>query len=152
VGFAEVYPNSRNTIPGRVKFSGDLRHPDPETLKQMDAEFRTVAATVAKELRLDLSLSELTFIKPLQFHQPLADRIEEAAVATGKPYRRMFTGAGHDACNIARFLPTAMIFIPCRDGISHNEAEWAEAKHCKTGADVLANTLLAAANGDIEFG
>ena len=63
----------------------------------------------------------------------------------------MFTGAGHEACNIARFLPTAMIFIPCRDGISHNEFEWAEADHCKTGADVLANTLMVAANGQVTY-
>jgi len=151
VGFAEVFPNSRNTIPGRVKFTADLRHPEPEKLAAMDKEFRAKAQGIADEMGLGLSLSEFTFIKPLQFNQPLADIIEQSAIATGKPYRRMFTGAGHDACNIARFLPTAMIFIPCRDGISHNELEWAESEHCKIGADVLANTLMAAANAQITY-
>ncbi|MBT4888371.1 MAG: Zn-dependent hydrolase [Rhodospirillales bacterium] len=150
-GFAEVFPNSRNTIPGRVKFSADLRHPNPKKLAAMDMEFREVAKSITDEMGLKLSLSEFTFIKPLPFNQPLADGIEKAALATQKPYRRMFTGAGHDACNIARFLPTAMIFIPCRDGISHNELEWAEADHCKIGADVLVNTLMAAANGQITY-
>ncbi len=151
VGFVEVFPNSRNTIPGRVKFTADLRHPDPEKLAAMDREFRIIANDIAVDMSLKLSLNEFTFIKPLQFNQPLADAIEQAVIATEKPYRRMFTGAGHDACNIARFLPTAMIFIPCRDGISHNESEWAESDHCKSGADVLANTLMAAANGRVKY-
>lgn len=151
VGFAEVFPNSRNTIPGRVKFTADLRHPDPEKLAAMDKEFRHSAQGIADEMGLALSLDEFTFIKPLAFNQPLAAAIEHATMSTGKPYRRMFTGAGHDACNIARFLPTAMIFIPCRDGISHNESEWAEAGHCKIGADVLTSTLMAAANGQVIY-
>lgn len=152
VGYAAVFPNSRNTIPGRVAFTADLRHPSQETLSAMDAEFRQCATDITQDMGLALSLEEFTYIKPLEFNGPLADAIENAAVATGKPYRRMFTGAGHDACNVAQHLPTAMIFIPCRDGISHNEAEWAESEHCKAGADVLLNTLIAAANGEVDFG
>lgn len=152
VGQVDVFPNSRNTIPGKVNFSGDLRHPGDAVLTEMDQEFRQIAKQIADELRLELSLSERTYIPPMPFSQPLADAVERAARGTGKPWRRMYTGAGHDACNVARFLPTAMIFIPCRDGISHNEAEWAEPEHCAVGADVLANTLLSAANGEIDFG
>lgn len=152
VGKVAVFPNSPNVIPGRVEFSADLRHPNGETLKAMDAEFRKVAAQIAKEMELEIDL-ELTVLRPgVMFNQVLADRVEEAAKATGKSYRRMYTGAGHDACNIARFLPTTMVFIPCRDGISHNEAEWAESEHCAIAAQVLTETLVAAANGEIDFG
>lgn len=152
VGRVDVFPNSPNTIPGRVQFSSDLRHPDAQVLSEMDAVFRADAKAIADEMGLKLELSPRTYIPPMPFNQPLADAIQRAAEATGKPWRRMYTGAGHDACNIARFLPTAMIFIPCRDGISHNEAEHAEPEHVEIGAQVLASTLLSAANEEINFG
>ncbi len=152
VGRVDVFPNSPNTIPGRVVFSSDLRHPNDAVLSEMDVMFRERASTIAEEMGLNLDLKARTYIPPMPFSQPLADAVQAAAVASGKPWRRMYTGAGHDACNIARFLPTAMIFIPCREGISHNEAEHAEPEHVATGAQVLATTLLAAANGKIDFG
>lgn len=152
IGRVDVFPNSPNTIPGRVVFSSDLRHPTDSVLSHMDVQFREQARTIADELGLELDLKARTYIPPMPFNQPLADAVQAAAVATGKPWRRMYTGAGHDACNVARFLPTAMIFIPCRDGISHNEAEHAEPEHVTAGAQVLATALLAAANGEIDFG
>lgn len=152
VGQVDVFPNSRNTIPGSVVFSGDLRHPDEGVLAAMDTEFRAAVKRIAEEAHLEHSLSLRTHIKGMAFNKPLADAIQEAAIATGKPWRRMYTGAGHDACNIARYLPTAMIFIPCRNGISHNETEWAEPEHVKTGTDVLATTLVTAANAQVNFG
>ncbi len=152
VGRVDVFPNSPNTIPGRVAFSGDLRHPEDAVLRAMDQEFRVSARRIAEEMGLTLELSERADIPSMPFNQPLADAVQKAAIATGKPWRRMYTGAGHDACNVARFLPTAMIFIPCRDGISHNEAEHAQPEQVAVGAQVLAETLLAAANGEIDFG
>lgn len=152
VGRVEVFPNSPNTIPGRVAFSADLRHPLDAVLSEMDRELREAAREIAARMHLSISLAERIYIPPLDFSRSLADAVEAAARATAKPYRRMYTGAGHDACNVARFLPTAMIFIPCRDGISHNEAEHAEPEHVAAGAEVLANALLAAAQGEIDFG
>ncbi|MGI9483601.1 MAG: Zn-dependent hydrolase [Hyphomicrobiales bacterium] len=152
VGKADIFPNSPNVIPGRVEFTADLRHPDANILDAMDEDFRAKAAEIAAKLKLEMKLEQTVMRPAVEFSKPLADRIEQAAIATGKPYRRMYTGAGHDACNIARFLPTAMIFVPCRDGISHNEAEWAEPEHCATAAQVLTDTLIAAANGEINLG
>ncbi len=152
VGQAEIMPNSPNVVPGVVSFSVDLRHPEGGVLEAMDREFREMAQRVADACGLQLDL-QLDVMRPgVPFNIALADRIEAAAVAAGKPYRRMYTGAGHDACNIARFLPAAMIFVPCRDGISHNEAEWAEPGACALAAQVLAETLIAAANGEVSFG
>ncbi|MEL7543994.1 MAG: Zn-dependent hydrolase [Pseudomonadota bacterium] len=149
IGRVDVFPNSPNTIPGRVSFSCDLRHPDAKKLSGMDRRFRDHAEQIAADRDLTLDLAERVYIPPMPFNAPLADAVEAAAIKLGKPWRRMYTGAGHDACNVARHLPTAMIFIPCRDGISHNEAEHAEPEHVAAGVQVLATTILAAANGEI---
>ncbi|MEO0618402.1 MAG: hydantoinase/carbamoylase family amidase, partial [Pseudomonadota bacterium] len=151
VGRVEVFPNSPNTIPGRVMFSCDLRHPDRQKLTRMDQHFRDRAAEISGDMNLTLELSQRVYIPPMPFNVPLADAVADAAQQVGEPWRRMYTGAGHDACNVARHLPTAMVFIPCRDGISHNEAEHAEPEHVAAGVQVLATTLLAAANGEINF-
>ena len=142
VGRAEVFPNSPNTIPGRVAFSADLRHPQAGVLAEMDARFRRTAAAIAAERGLTLDIAERADIPPLDFAAPVVAALERAARASGHPWRRMFTGAGHDACNVARVLPTAMLFVPCRDGISHNEAEDAEPEHLAAGAQVLADAVL----------
>ena len=152
VGRVNVFPNSPNTIPGRVAFSADLRHPEGEVLDAMDREFRAAAAAVAEERSVELEIAERAHILPLPFNQPLADAMAEFARASGHPWRRMYTGAGHDACNVARFLPTVMLFTPCRDGISHNEAEDAEPEHLAAGTQVLAETVRAAADGEVDFG
>ena len=152
VGRVAVLPNSPNTIPGLVEFSADLRHPEDAALSAMDAQFRSAAARLAEAAGLELSLDERVYIPPMPFDPALAQAVADAAAATGRPWRRMYTGAGHDACNIARFLPSAMIFIPCRDGISHNEAEDVEPEHVAVGAQVLTDVLLRAASGQIGLG
>jgi len=71
--------------------------------------------------------------------------VRQAVATTGHDHLEVVSGAGHDACNVAKVAPTSMIFIPCRDGISHNEAEWATQAHCTAGADVLLHAVLRAA-------
>ena len=145
-GHFEVYPNSRNTVPGEVSFTGDLRNPDPAVLDKMDVEMREVVQKIADEMQVELSLDVHAVIDYVPFNETLVDWVREATIETGLPWREMYTGAGHDAVNIAQKLPTTMIFVPCKDGISHNPAEDAKPEHLAAGASVLANAMVKAAN------
>ena len=140
-GHFDVYPNSRNTIPGKVQFTGDLRNPDPATLDEMDADMRQTAERIAKENHVEIEVSVHTMIDYVPFNPTLVDWVREEAVRTGLPWREMVTGAGHDAVNIAQYYPTTMIFVPCKDGISHNPHEDAQPEHLAAGATVLVNAL-----------
>ncbi len=145
-GHFEIYPNSRNTVPGTVNFTGDLRNPDADVLDQMDAEMRKSVKAIADEMCVEMELSVHSIIDFVPFNPTLVDWVREAAVETGLPWREMYTGAGHDAVNIAQQIPTTMIFVPCKNGISHNPAEDAKSEHLATGATVLTNAILKAAN------
>ena len=150
-GHFEVYPNSRNTVPGEVAFTGDLRNPDPAVLDKMDTEMRQSVQAIADEMGVELSLDLHVTIDYVPFNETLVDWVREATIETGLPWREMYTGAGHDAVNIAQKLPTTMIFVPCKDGISHNPAEDAKPEHLAAGASVLANAMVKTANhqGDL---
>ncbi|SLN12425.1 N-carbamoyl-L-amino acid hydrolase [Roseovarius albus] len=138
VGEMHVMPNSRNTIPGEVRFTIDFRNPDDAVLTKMDAALR---AAVAQETEAQINLDMIWHNPPVHFDQACVDAIQNAADAAGYPNRTMVSGAGHDACQVARKVPTAMVFVPCKDGLSHNEAESAEPEHLEAGC----NTLLGAA-------
>lgn len=146
IGQMFVHPNSPNVIPGRAEFSGDLRHPDEEELQRMDAEMRAICSAIAHDIGLGIDIAQTAHIKAVQFNKALVDLVEAAAVAEQCSYQKIFSGAGHDAVNIARYIPTTMIFIPCEKGISHNEAENARPEDCYTGCNVLANTIVHAAS------
>ncbi|SDZ80731.1 M20 family metallo-hydrolase [Microbulbifer marinus] len=145
-GHFEVYPNSRNTVPGEVCFTGDLRNPDPAVLEKMDIEMRDSLAKIADEMRVELDIELHTTIDYVPFNETLVNWVREATIDTGLPWREMYTGAGHDCVNIAQRYPATMIFVPCKDGISHNPAEDAKAEDLAAGATVLANAMLKAAN------
>ncbi len=147
-GHFEVYPNSPNTIPGEVHFTGDLRNPDPAVLERMDADMRDSVAAIADGMGVELDLELYVTIDYVPFNETLVGWVRDAAIESGLPWREMYTGAGHDAVNIAQYYPTTMIFVPCKGGISHNPAEDARAEHLAAGASVLANVLLRAANHD----
>ena len=148
VGMMEVQPNSRNTIPGQVFFTIDLRHPDDAALSDMAANMREFAAGVALEMGLELELREIWHARSLHFDDDARGAIVEAAQALGLGTMEIVSGAGHDACNVATVAPTAMIFIPCADGISHNETESATPEDVTAGCDVLLNAMLSLANAD----
>ncbi|WP_052257630.1 Zn-dependent hydrolase [Leisingera sp. ANG-DT] len=139
VGELHVNPNSRNTIPGEVRFTIDFRHPDDEVLSVMDT---SLLAQVGAEKDAKVELEMIWHNPPVRFDTACVDAIETAAEAQKLPYRRMVSGAGHDACQVARKVPTAMVFVPCRDGLSHNEAEWAEPEHLEAGCNVLLQAAL----------
>ena len=146
VGMMQVHPNSRNTIPGHVFFTIDLRHPDEAVLADMVAEMREYAAGIARETALELVVDEIWTAPALRFNERAKAAIAAQADALGYGTMPVVSGAGHDACNIATIAPAAMIFIPCADGISHNETESATPEDSAAGCNVLLNAMLQLAN------
>ena len=147
VGFMQVSPNSRNVVPGLVKMTVDMRHPSDEHLATMDCELRDAAAVIARDLRLECDLQQVDHFPASRFDSSCVAAVRAATRALGLPHREMVSGAGHDAIYIARVAPTSMIFVPCKDGISHNEIEDARPEHLEAGANVLLHAILARALG-----
>ena len=145
VGFMQVSPNSRNVIPGLVKLTVDLRHPDDAHLATMDRNLRDVASAIARDLKLECDLEQVDHFPASRFDSSCVGAVRAAAQALGYSHREMVSGAGHDAIYVARVAPTAMIFVPCKDGISHNEIEDARPEHLEAGANVLLHAMLARA-------
>jgi N-carbamoyl-L-amino-acid hydrolase len=145
VGVMKVSPGSRNVIPGHVTMTIDIRHPDDAKLAAMDHELRESVATIARELGLDCDLRQVDHVPASRFDAACVAAVRGATRALGLPHRDMVSGAGHDAIYLARVAPTSMIFVPCKDGLSHNEIEDAKAEHLEAGANVLLHAMLARA-------
>jgi N-carbamoyl-L-amino-acid hydrolase len=145
VGHITCKPNSSSTIPGKVMFGIDLRHPDIGTLDALADRVVAICHERAKAGNVTLDLERVAAYEPVQFDPACVDRVRQASAGLGFPSLDMCSGAGHDAVNLSYVAPSAMIFVPCRDGLSHNEAEYAEPRHLAQGASVLANVLLAEA-------
>src|SRR3954471_14917385 len=142
VGFVEVSPNSRNTISGRVFLTVDFRHPEDAVLTAMDRELREACAAAAAKQNLEAEVKEFWYFPPTPFEPDLVGKVREAAAAQGLPHQDIISGAGHDAVYMARVAPTAMIFVPCVGGISHNEIEDAKPADLTAGCNVLLNAVL----------
>lgn len=142
VGRFDVYPNSTSSIPGEVFFHIDLRHPEQATLDRLDAQFRKEVSDIAGELNLEVAYEPMMAIAPTPFDEKVVGVVNQVTEMLGYPYRRMISGAGHDAMNMAVVAPTAMIFVPCEGGISHNEAEAAKPEDLAAGANVLLHALM----------
>ena len=145
VGMVQVHPNSRNVIPGRVKFSMDLRNVSNELLDQMDAEIRAYCAQVAAQSGLSVEVQEVSHYPAVPFEAGCVAAVRKATEALGYSNMPTVSGAGHDAVYVARLAPAGMIFVPCKDGISHNEIEDAKAEHLEAGCNVLLHAMLARA-------
>lgn len=146
VGFVQVSPNSRNTIPGRVFFTVDFRHPQDDVLSAMDRELRAACDAAAESQKLDVAVEEFWYFPPTPFDPGLVGAVREAAKAQGYRHQDIISGAGHDAVYMARIAPTAMIFVPCVGGISHNEIEDAKPDDLTAGCNMLLNALLESAD------
>ena len=142
VGQLHVSPNSRNVIPGRVEFSVDFRNARDETLDAMCRDLRAAVERVASEDGVEIELRELVHFPPCAFDATLVGAVEAAARELGHPTCRIASGAGHDAVYVARRCPTAMIFVPCEGGISHNEIENADPGDLAAGCAVLMRVVL----------
>jgi N-carbamoyl-L-amino-acid hydrolase len=142
VGSVDVHPNSRNVIPGRVRCSVDFRHATDEGLAGMDAALRDAVAGVARRFAVRAGVEQVVYFEPVAFAPRLVDAVRAGAKRFGLSCMDIVSGAGHDAVYVARHVPTAMIFVPCKDGISHNEIEDARPEHLTAGANVLLHAML----------
>ena len=145
VGQLFVLPNSRNVIPGEVRFSVEFRHPDEAELARIAAQFPRDAGFIARDSSVTLDLVERVRIPAQPFDPACVALVREAAERLGYPAREIVSGAGHDAIFVAAVVPSAMIFTPCRDGLSHNEAESIEPEQAAAGCQVLLEAVLARA-------
>ncbi len=142
VGMVQVFPNSRNVIPGQVKFSIDLRNVDSERLDAMDAEIRSFIERTSKESGLAISIEQVSYFPPCPFEKGCVEAVGKGAKTLGYSSMDTVSGAGHDAVYMARLAPAGMIFVPCKDGISHNEIEDAKPEHLEAGCNVLLHAML----------
>ncbi|MBM7071712.1 Zn-dependent hydrolase [Shewanella sp. 202IG2-18] len=141
-GFMQVTPNSRNTIPGQVRFSVDLRNPHPDVLESMHEEFNSMCQSIAKARQVDIEVDHFWYFAPVKFQA--SDDVKKAAEKVGYSHMDIVAGAGHDACYMADIVPSGMVFTPCENGISHNEIENTTPEQCEAGANVLLHSMLAA--------
>jgi N-carbamoyl-L-amino-acid hydrolase len=142
VGLVQVSPNSRNTIPGTVFFSVDLRHPQDEVLSRMKAALETTVAEICTALGLEAECKEIWSSPATHYHPDCIAAVRKAADTLGYSHRDIVSGAGHDAGYINRVAPVGMIFVPCADGVSHNEIESATAEDLAAGCNVLLHAML----------
>jgi len=141
-GHIDVFPNSRNVIPGKVVFTVDFRSPDLATITDMEVRFAAGAKAIADEMGLGIELEKVGGFDPVTFDEGCVTAVRNAAERLGYSHRDIISGAGHDACWINRSAPTAMVMCPCVDGLSHNEAEEISLEWATVGADVLLHAVV----------
>jgi N-carbamoyl-L-amino-acid hydrolase len=142
VGMVQLFPNSRNVIPGRVKFSIDLRNVNDELLNTMHEEMTAFIDRTREETGLGVTLERVSWYPPCPFHPDCVGAVRKAADKLGYSTMDVVSGAGHDAIYVARLAPAGMIFVPCKDGISHNEIEDAQPAHLEAGCNLLLHAML----------
>jgi len=142
VGLMEVRPNSRNVVPGEVFLCVDLRHPEAAVLDQLEAEYTTSLREICDPIALTVSSTRIWDQPPVRFDAECVASVRRAAALSGFSAREIVSGAGHDAAYVSRVAPTAMIFVPCLNGVSHNEAEFTSKEQCAAGAQVLLQAVL----------
>ena len=142
IGHIDVYPNSRNIIPGKVVFTVDFRHPNKEVIQDMEDRMRKGAAEIAEKIGLTMDIEKVGNFDPVEFDKDCVEKVRDAAKTLGYSHMNIVSGAGHDACWINRVAPTAMIMCPCVDGLSHNEAEEITKEWSTAGADVLFHAVV----------
>ncbi|NIR59748.1 MAG: hydantoinase/carbamoylase family amidase, partial [Gammaproteobacteria bacterium] len=143
VGVLRSVPESRNTVPAQVATSVDLRHPDAAVLEAMEASLRDLLARGSQESETAASLTCVWDSPAVAFDTGCVAAVREAASTRGYRHRDIVSGAGHDSVYLSRVAPTAMIFVPCEGGLSHNEAENATPEDIAAGCDVLLHAVLA---------
>ncbi len=151
VGMVHVHPNSRNVIPGRVKFSIDLRNSTDALVDQMADEVKAFAAQLSQKTGLGIEIELVSSYPAQAFHPDCVGAVARAAEKLGYSNMPAVSGAGHDAVYMAQLAPSGMIFIPCKDGISHNEIEDAKPEHITAGCNVLLHAMLERAGTSSAF-
>jgi len=141
-GDIRAEPGSRNTVPERLIVNVDLRHPDAEILDQMDAAFRELVARECQQRELGFQVNETWHMPVTTFDPQCVGAVKSATDNLGYTSMEMVSGAGHDSLYIATVAPTSMIFVPCENGISHNEIENAKPEDLEAGCNVLLHAML----------
>ena len=141
-GHIDVYPNSRNVIPGKVVFTVDFRSPDLSVIEDMEARLRVDAQAICDEMGLGVEFEKVGGFDPVTFDEGCVSAVRAAAERLGYSHMNLISGAGHDACWINKCAPTAMVMCPCVDGLSHNEAEEISKEWASAGTDVLMHAVL----------
>jgi len=141
-GHIDIYPNSRNVIPGKAVFTVDFRSPQLDVIKDMEDKLRLGASEICGQMGLSVSFEKVGGFDPVEFDEGCVTAVRNAAERLGYSHRNLISGAGHDACWINRAAPTAMVMCPCVDGLSHNEAEEISREWATAGADVLMHAVV----------
>ena len=141
-GHIDVYPNSRNVIPGKVIFTVDMRSPELSVIADMENRLMSESKNICENLGLEVEFEKVGGFDPVKFDEQCVSAVRDASEKLGYSHMNLISGAGHDACWINRVAPTAMIMCPCVDGLSHNEAEEISKKWATAGADVLLHAVL----------
>ena len=141
-GHIEVYPNSRNVIPGKAVFTVDFRSPDLAMIDDMVATMKAGTEKICEEMGLEVEFEKTGGFDPVEFDEGCVTAVRNAAERLGYSHRNIISGAGHDACWINAVAPTAMVMCPCVDGLSHNEAEDISKEWSTAGAEVLFHAVV----------
>ena len=141
-GHIDVYPNSRNVIPGKVVFTVDLRSPELHVIDDMEQRLRSGAKKICDDMGLEVSFEKVGGFDPVTFDESCVSALRNAAERMGYSHMNIISGAGHDACWINGVAPSAMVMCPCVDGLSHNEAEDISKEWAVAGADVLMHAVI----------
>jgi N-carbamoyl-L-amino-acid hydrolase len=147
VGEFRAFPGSRNTVPGRVELSVDLRHPDAQVLSAMHEGLGAACELVARDCSVPVELDAIWYSPPVEFDPDCVQAVRTGAELLGYSHMDVISGAGHDAVYVSAISPTAMVFIPCENGISHNETENATPEDIEAGTNVLLLAMLDKAGG-----
>ena len=141
-----VEPGAINTVPGKLIISLDYRHPDSAVLDEVDRDIRSIMESECYALGIEGRVDEIWHMPPVSFAQRCINSVQKAADTLGYSSQEMISGAGHDAMYLSRITPTGMIFVPCKDGLSHNELEHTEPEDLIMGGNVLLHTIMDLAN------
>jgi N-carbamoyl-L-amino-acid hydrolase len=141
-GDFKVEPGSRATVPGWLMVTLDYRHPEAAVLEAVDREIRSIMESECRAAGIEGRVEEIWHMPPVTFAPECISAVQRAADHLGYPSMEMISGAGHDAMYLAQIVPTGMIFVPCENGLSHNELENAQPEDLIAGGDVLLHAIL----------
>ncbi len=142
VGHMQITPNSYNVIPGWAQFTIDFRAPQEDSIKRMIEKIQDYAKQLCASTGLGLEMERISGYNPVEFDADCTNLVRQAADELGYRHRDMVSGAGHDACWLNKVMPSTMIFCPCKDGLSHNEAEDITPEWAAAGSNVLLHAVL----------
>ena len=145
-GFIETLPGSPNTVPGRLRFTVDIRHPDARQYASLREEMNRLVRDSLERRGLKGDIRCVWEAPGVSFDAACVAAVRGATMALGLDFLEMVSGAGHDSCNVSVVVPTAMVFVPCAGGLSHNEAESALPGDLEAGANVLLHAMLSMAD------